>query len=85
MLFRSVHFLLTEDESGLLQSTVFERIYRESGHILYETSAYLLEGRVEHDPRRGFCFVVQRIGALDEALGRASRKAATRRTRHMTA
>ena len=80
-----VHFLLTEDESGLLQSTVFERIYRESGHILYETSAYLLEGRVEHDPRRGFCFVVQRIGALDEALGRASRKAATRRTRHMTA
>ena len=80
-----VHFLLTEDASGLLQSTVFERLYRRSGHVLYETDAYLLEGRVEHDPRRGFSFVVQRIGALDEALDRASQKAAARRTRHMTA
>lgn len=42
-----VYFLLTEDESGLLQSTTFERLFRESGHILYQTSAYLLDGRVE--------------------------------------
>ena len=80
-----VHFLLTEDASGLLQSTIFEAVFRRSGHVLYETDAYLLEGRVEHDPRRGFCFVVQRIGALHEALDRAPQKAAARRTRHMTA
>ena len=56
---------------GLLQSTVFERLFRESGHILYETSAYLLDGRVEQDPRRGFSFVVQRIDDLNTALERA--------------
>ncbi len=66
-----MHFLLTEDESGLLQSTIFERLFRESGHILYQTSAYLLEGRVEQDPRRGFSFVVQRIEDLSTALERA--------------
>lgn len=80
-----VHFLLTENGSGLLQSTIFERLFRRSGHVLYQTSAYLLDGRVEHDPRRGFSFVVQRIGALDEALHHASQKAAARKTRYMTA
>ena len=63
-----VHFLLTEDESGLLQSTIFEHIYRESGHILYETTAYVLDGRVEQDSRRGFSFVVRRIQDLNTAL-----------------
>ncbi len=66
-----VHFLLTEDESGLLQSTIFERLFRRSGHILYQTSAYLLDGRVEQDPRRGFSFVVQRMEDLNTALERA--------------
>ena len=66
-----VHFLLTEDPSGLLQSTVFERCYRRFGHVLYGSSAYLLEGRVEQDPRRGFSFVVGRIEDLGAALARA--------------
>ena len=63
-----VHFLLTEDESGLLQSTVFERCYRRFGHALYESNAYLLDGRVEQDERRGFSFVVDRIRDLGAAL-----------------
>jgi DNA polymerase III alpha subunit len=63
-----VHFLLTEDASGLLQSTIFERPFRRYGHILYQTSAYLLDGRVEQDERRGFSFVVHRIRSLDRAL-----------------
>jgi error-prone DNA polymerase len=66
-----VHFLLTEDESGLLQSTVFERCYRRFGHVLYETDAYLVEGRVEQDERRGFSFLVERIAPLEDALRRA--------------
>ena len=65
-----VHFLLTEDESGLLQSTLFERCYRRFGHVLYETGAYLLEGRVERDERRGFSFLVERVGDLGAALRR---------------
>lgn len=59
-----VHFLLTEDPSGLLQSTIFEDTYRRWGHVLYESEAYLLHGRVEHDERRGFSFLVQKIEDL---------------------
>ena len=65
-----VHFLLTEDPSGLLQSTIFEDTYRRCGHVLYESGAYLLHGRVEHDQRRGFSFLVERISGLGEALSR---------------
>ncbi len=69
-----MHFLLTEDESGLLQSTLFEGCYRRYGHILYETGAYLLEGRVEQDARRGFSFVLQRIFPLSRVLEETSRE-----------
>lgn len=71
-----VHFLLTEDESGLLQSTVFEGCYRRSGHVLYETDAYLLDGRVEQDERRGFSFLVGRISPLGEAVAKVRERAA---------
>jgi error-prone DNA polymerase len=79
-----VHFLLTEDASGLLQSTIFERCYHHHGHVLYGSSAYLLEGRVEQDPCRGFSFVVDRIRDLGAALEGAEAGAAGR-TRSKTA
>jgi error-prone DNA polymerase len=69
-----VHFLLIEDESGLLQSTIFEGCYRRYGHVLYETGTYLLEGWVEQDARRGFSFVLERIFPLSRVLGEACRK-----------
>jgi error-prone DNA polymerase len=69
-----VHFLLTEDESGLLQSTIFERLYRDSGSLLYQTGAFLLDGRVEQHPRRGFSFVVERIADLAAALNEVGDK-----------
>lgn len=65
---RPIWFLQTEDTTGLLQSTIFEGVYKRHGHVLYESGAYLLDGRVEQDPRRGFSFVVEKIRALDEAL-----------------
>lgn len=70
-----MHFLLTEDESGLLQSTVFEHCYRRFGHVLYETDAYLLEERVERDEDRGFSFLVERVAPLAGAIGRARARA----------
>lgn len=51
-----------------LQSTIFSDIYRRYGSVLYRTGAYLIEGRVEQDRRRGFSFVVERIEDLTEAL-----------------
>ena len=71
-----VHFLLTEDPSGLLQSTIFEDTYRRCGHVLYETGAYLLRGRVEQDKRRGFSFLVYEIQNLSSVLAQAASVAA---------
>lgn len=80
-----VHFLLTEDESGLLQSTIFERCYRRFGHVLYETDAYVLDGRVEQSEGRGFSFLVDRIFELERTLAAGPRSAGSaepgRRTR----
>jgi error-prone DNA polymerase len=68
---RPVWFLEVEDASGLLQVTFFSNVYERCGHVLYEDTAYLIEGRVERDPRRGFAFVATRISALGSALSSA--------------
>ena len=65
---RPVYFLMIEDEQGLLQTTIFRPTYERYGHILHQKSAYLLEGRVEQDDRRGFSFLVQRIQSLGDLL-----------------
>jgi error-prone DNA polymerase len=63
-----VYFLLIEDEQGLLQATIFRPVYVKYGDVLHHRGAFLLEGRVEQDRRRGFSFLVERIGDLREAL-----------------
>lgn len=80
-----VHFLLTEDPSGLLQSPIFESTYRRCGHVLYESGAYILHGRVEQDARRGFSFVVQTIEGLGDSLaGRYTQSATVERASQST-
>lgn len=65
---RPVYFLLIEDEWGLLQATIFERVYAHYGHLLHREGAFLLEGVVEQDIRRGFSFLVHRIESLQKIL-----------------
>ena len=65
---KSVYFLLIEDSSGLLQATIFSGTYKRHGHHLYRAAAFLLDGRVEQDERRGFSFVVERIADLGAVL-----------------
>jgi error-prone DNA polymerase len=65
---RPVYFLLIEDEAGLLQATIFEGVYKRCGHVLHQRGAFLIEGRVEQDRRRGFSFLAERIGDLQEVL-----------------
>lgn len=59
-----VWFLLVEDERGLLQATVFEGVYRKCGDLLHHLGAFLLEGRVEQNRRRGFSFLVECVRDL---------------------
>ncbi len=65
---RPVYFLLIEDEAGLLQATIFEKVYERYGHVLHQSGAFLLEGRVERDLRRGHSYLVERISDLGKAL-----------------
>ncbi len=63
-----VYFLVIEDETGLLQTTIFRSAYERYGHLLHREGAFLLEGRVERTDSRGFAFLVQRIESLSSAL-----------------
>ena len=65
---RPVWFLVVEDEFGLLQATIFRSVYERFGDLLHHRGAFLLEGRVEQDRRKGFSFVVERIADLQEIL-----------------
>lgn len=67
-----VYFLLIEDESGLLQATLFRRAYQKCGGLLHREGAFLLEGRVEQTAARGFAFLVDRAESLQEALAGAA-------------
>ena len=63
-----VYFLVVEDETGLLQTTIFRSVYERYGHLLHREGAFLLEGRVERTDSRGFAFLVQSIEGLRSAL-----------------
>jgi len=73
---RPVYFLLIEDEAGLLQATIFEDVYERHGHVLHRSGAFMLDGRVERDRRRGHSYLVERIYDLAAALS-------SERVRHM--
>ena len=65
---RPVYFLLVEDEQGLLQATIFRPVYERFGDLLHHRGAFLLEGRVEQTPDKGFSFLVERIEDLRGVL-----------------
>jgi hypothetical protein len=64
--------ILSKDEQGLLQATIFRNVYERYGDLLYQRGAFLLEGRVQNTPKKGFSFLVKNIGDLGEALVVAS-------------
>jgi DNA polymerase III alpha subunit len=65
---KPVWFLVVEDECGLLQATIFRNVYEKYGDLLHHRRAFLLEGRIEQDRRRGHSFLVERIEDLRESL-----------------
>ena len=73
-----MYFLLIEDEAGLLQATIFEGVYKRCGHVLHQKGAFLLEGKVEQERRRGFSFLVERISDLQEVLANEAREPESR-------
>jgi DNA polymerase III alpha subunit len=68
---RPVWFLVVEDERGLLKATIFRDTYERYGNLLHHRGAFLLEGRVENAPAKGFSFLVKRGEDLREVLTKA--------------
>jgi error-prone DNA polymerase len=71
---KAVYFLLLEDETGLLQATIFSDVHQRYGYHLYRATSFLLEGIVEQDNKRGFSFVVEKIEDLGALLPQALEK-----------
>ncbi len=67
-----VYFLLIEDESGLLQATMFRSVYRRYGSLVHHEGAFLLEGTAEQTESRGFSFLVSRVASLRDVLSKAA-------------
>jgi DNA polymerase III alpha subunit len=44
-----MRFLTLEDETGMVEVTVFPGAYRRWGHVLRDPGPYLVEGKVESD------------------------------------
>jgi error-prone DNA polymerase len=65
---KPVWFLLIEDEWGLLQATIFRPVYERYGDLLHHRGAFLLEGKVEKTPDKGFSFLVKRVEDLRGVL-----------------
>jgi error-prone DNA polymerase len=65
---RPVWFLLIEDEWGLLQATIFRDVYQRYGDLLHHKGAFLLQGRVQQTPDKGFSFLVEGVKDLREVL-----------------
>lgn len=45
-------FMTLEDATGTFEVTLFPRVYRRFGHLLYDRGPYVVRGRVERD---GIC------------------------------
>jgi len=44
-----MEFLSFEDETGLVECTLFPRVYEQSCHLLYRKGPLLLEGYLDED------------------------------------
>ncbi|MBM3215280.1 DNA polymerase III subunit alpha [Candidatus Poribacteria bacterium] len=54
-----VVFLTLSDETGLLDTTVFDRVYQRSGAVLFTEGIVIIEGRMTRD--RGLSLIAERI------------------------
>jgi error-prone DNA polymerase len=63
---RTVVFFSLEDETGLLDVTVFERVYQQYGHTIYSSPMLLAEGIVQSQGRAGVAMIGRRFWALPE-------------------
>ena len=60
----TVVFITLEDETGLLDITVFDRIYQRWGAVIFANRALLVQGRLQKKGRYGTVVVAERVEGL---------------------
>jgi len=61
---RTVIFITLEDETGLIEVTVFERVYRQYGPVIFSHHALLVEGELQTEGRYGVTILADSISPL---------------------
>ena len=58
---RTVIFITMEDETGLLDVTVFERVYEQWGKVIYSNSCLIVDGTLQKKGRYGTVIIGERF------------------------
>jgi len=58
---RTVIFITMEDETGLLDVTVFERVYEKWGKVIFSNSALVVDGTLQKKGRYGTVIIGERF------------------------
>jgi error-prone DNA polymerase len=61
---QTVIFITLEDETGLSEVTVFERVYRQYGPVIFSHHALLVEGELQTEGRYGVTILAESISPL---------------------
>jgi error-prone DNA polymerase len=69
---KTVVFLSLEDETGLLNVTVFPAAYEKFGHLIYSCPLLIVEGR--KDRRGAHSLIADRIWSADELVSPGDRR-----------
>jgi len=59
-----VVFITAEDETGLLDITVFDRIYQQYGRAIFNHPVLVVTGRLQKKGRYGTVVVAERVEGL---------------------
>ncbi len=59
-----VIFITAEDETGLLDITVFDRVYQQCGKAIFGNAVLIVEGRLQKKGRYGTVVVAERVEGL---------------------
>jgi len=71
---QTVVFVTLEDESALIEVTVFPRIYEQFGPVIFAHNALVVEGRLQKEDRYGVAVVASRVEGLEVGRPEASRE-----------
>ena len=61
---QTVIFITLEDETGLSEVTVFERVYEKYGPVIFSNNALVVEGKLQTEGRYGVTILAERITSI---------------------